>query len=91
MCCTNPARIVGLNNKGALQIGFDADVVIWSREPYIITSDTLHEKADWSPYEGHKVSAKPETVIVRGRVLIQNGQFLGKQGCGQYQKRNLCK
>lgn len=87
VCCTNPARIVGLKNKGALQIGFDADIVIWSQEPYTITSDTLHEKADWSPYEGRQVSAKPETVIVRGQVLIKNGQFLGKPGCGQYQKR----
>ncbi|MGM9992991.1 MAG: amidohydrolase family protein [Candidatus Bruticola sp.] len=89
VCCTNPARIMGLNNKGALQIGLDADIVIWSREPYTISAATLHEKADWSPYEGRQVSSKPDIVMVRGQILIKDGQFLGHPGCGQYQKRVL--
>ncbi|MGM9999490.1 MAG: amidohydrolase family protein [Candidatus Bruticola sp.] len=89
VCCTNPARIVGLNNKGALQVGFDGDIVIWSREPYTISASTLHEKADWSPYEGRQVSSAPQIVIVRGQILIKDGRFLGHPGCGQYQKRIL--
>ncbi|MBQ7502468.1 amidohydrolase family protein [bacterium] len=89
VCCANPAKIVGLNCKGQINIGFDADIVVWSREPYTIKAETLHEKADWSPYENYTVSSHPETVISRGETVIDNGRFLGKTGRGRYIERFL--
>lgn len=89
VCCTNPAKIVGLNSKGLLSIGFDADIVIWSREPYAVKAAALHEKADWSPYEDYTVSSRPDTVISRGEVVIDGERFLGKAGRGRYINRFL--
>lgn len=89
VCCSNPAHIVGLNEKGQLQVGFDADIVIWSREPYVISAKKLHEQADWSTYEGRCVSAHPEIVVSRGEVVIENGQFKASKGRGRYLNRHL--
>lgn len=89
VCATNPAKIVGLQHKGQLVPGFDADIVIWSKDPYTITSDNLHEQADWSPYEGVEVSSHPEVVIVGGRVAIEDGVCKIEPGEGRYIKREL--
>lgn len=86
---SNPAAIAGLTGKGRLLPGFDADAVIWSREPYTIKSEKLQEKADWSPYEGRTVSAHPDLVIANGRIAAENGRVLAKIGSGRYLKRKL--
>ncbi len=45
---------------------------------------------DYSSYEGLKVKGKVETVLSRGRVVIQNGEHTGKMGDGQFLKRGEC-
>ncbi|MCR5662518.1 MAG: dihydropyrimidinase [bacterium] len=89
VCCANPARLMGLERKGHLLPGFDADIVIWDEKKRTITSGSLHENADWSPYEGREVISAPKTVIARGREIISGGKFLGEKGYGKYQKRKL--
>lgn len=85
---TRPARIFGLEKKGLLEPGYDADIVVF--DPKInreISSENLHENVNWSPYEGLQVEGWPRTVISKGEVLISEGEYLGKTGNGEFVQR----
>ena len=85
VCCTNPARLMGLPCKGRLAPGYDADVVIFdpgrSKE---ISVEALHEAADWTPYHGITVTGWPRTVISRGTVIVENEAYVGAPGDGRF-------
>ena len=84
LTATNAARIYGLYpRKGTIAIGSDADIVIWDdlRE-VTITNDMLHHNVDYTPYEGIQVTGWPRTVLSRGKVVVQNGEGVGKAGHG---------
>ncbi len=87
--CHNPAKIFGMHpEKGALNIGTDADIVIFDPNKKVrLGADTLHMGSDYSPYEGIKVQGYPITTILRGNIIVENGQFLGQKGFGQFIKR----
>lgn len=74
---TNAARIMGLHpRKGAIAAGSDADLVIF--DPTVkrkVRVEDLHE-ADYSPWEGHDVAGWPETTILRGKVVVDKGEFM---------------
>ncbi|MBN1313067.1 MAG: dihydropyrimidinase [Anaerolineae bacterium] len=82
----SPARIFGLYpRKGALQVGSDADVVLYDPEPEgTISHKDLHYVADYSPYEGMRVKGKVQMTISRGEIIYRDGQFLGKPGRGRF-------
>jgi dihydropyrimidinase len=86
---TAPARLMGLfPRKGNLSPGADADVIVF--DPHatkIITPDNLRQNADYAPFEGRHVRGWPVVTIVRGRVVVQQGQLLVKKGWGQYISR----
>jgi dihydropyrimidinase len=87
---TSPARIFGLfPRKGTIAPGSDADVVVFDPNRTItLSARTLHMKVDYNPYEGRQVTGVTETVISRGRVVIDNGRFVGRAGAGAFIKRN---
>jgi len=87
---TNPAKIFGIYpRKGTIAIGSDADLVIFdSNKEYIISSKTHHMNVDYSLYEGMKVKGVPKTVLLRGNIIIEDDQFVGKVGSGQFLMRN---
>jgi dihydropyrimidinase len=88
ICCTNPARLMGLTHKGAIAPGYDADLVIFDpQRPRMITSTSLHEKADWSPYEGMMLTGWPRTVLLRGKVIVENEKYVGQAGDGRFVAR----
>lgn len=88
ICCTNPAQLMGLDRKGALLPGYDADVVIFDPErEKTITVDALHEAVDWTPYAGMTVAGWPRTVLLRGQVIVEEEQYLGKPGQGRFVAR----
>ncbi|MGH9383592.1 MAG: dihydropyrimidinase, partial [Vicinamibacterales bacterium] len=87
---TSPAKIFGLfPRKGTIAPGSDADIVIFDPEKTMtLSSETHHMKVDYNPYEGREVTGVAETVISRGRVIVDNGAFVGKVGAGSFLKRS---
>lgn len=88
---TSAARIFGLfPKKGTIAVGSDADIVIFDPDKErTISASTHHMNVDYSAYEGMKVRGATRTVLSRGRVVIENGEFKGKPGDGQFLKRGL--
>src|SRR4026209_1310605 len=86
---TSPAKIFGLfPRKGTIAPGSDADIVIF--DPNRTTTlgvKTLHMKVDYNPYEGRQVTGATDTVLSRGRLVIENGLFVGGKGGGSFLKR----
>lgn len=85
-CCTTPARLFGLYpHKGDIQPGFDADLVIfdpdWSGR---VTQSALHETVDYTPYEGLALSGRIISTLLRGRVLVKDGEWTGDPPTGQF-------
>jgi len=78
MLSANPAKLYGIEGKGSLAPGFDADIVVWdlegSRE---VSQDWLQSKCGWSPYEGTRLRGRIEHVFVRGHYTVQGGQLTG--------------
>jgi dihydropyrimidinase len=86
----SPAKIFGLfPRKGTIAPGSDADVVIFDPEKKVtLSAKTLHMKVDYNPYEGRQVTGAAETVLSRGRVVVQGGKFVGRPGAGSFLKRS---
>ena len=89
---TAAAKMFGLfPKKGTIAVGSDADIVIFDPEKeHNFGVDAEHMNVDYSSYEGWKMKGKVETVLSRGRVVIENGEHKGKQGDGQFLKRGEC-
>ncbi len=81
-----PAHVFGLYpRKGVIQIGSDADLVIVDmRKEETIQNETTLTKVGWTPYHGRKVKGAPVTTLVRGKVVMENGNVVGKPGDGQF-------
>lgn len=90
LCCTTPARIFGLYpRKGCLAPGADADVVIWDPERRVDYGFQIAQhRTDYNLYEGWSLIGMPETVILRGKTIVKNGQWLGKRGSGKFIHRD---
>jgi dihydropyrimidinase len=86
----SPAKIFGLfPRKGTIAPGSDADMVIFNPEKSTkLSAKTLHMKVDYNPYEGRDVTGVSEMVISRGKVIVENGKFVGRVGAGEFLKRN---
>ena len=86
LCCTNPARAFGIYpRKGSLEVGADADLVIFDpQKELVISNSRLHEHVDYTPYDGMPLQGFTDATILRGRVLVQDGVFLGQKGQGLY-------
>src|ERR1700704_563087 len=89
LTATSPAKLFGLfPRKGTIAPGSDADIVIFDPEKKVrLSAKTLHMKVDYNPYEGREVTGATDTVISRGRVIIDKGKFVGRAGSGSFIKR----
>ncbi len=87
---TNPAKIFGLYpRKGALIPGSDADIVIWDpdrRLRYGIAH--AHHRTDYNLFENWELVGYPEKVFLRGKLIVDGDEWLGKAGMGQFIFRN---
>jgi dihydropyrimidinase len=86
---TSPAKIFGLfPRKGTIAPGSDADIVVFDPTRTITLSvNTLHMNVDYNPYEGRRVTGATDTVLSRGRLVIDGGKFVGRVGAGSFLKR----
>jgi dihydroorotase (multifunctional complex type) len=81
----NPARSWGLYpRKGTLMVGSDADLVVvdLSRES-VIRAEALHSKSKLTPFDGVKVKGLPVMTVVRGQVVMREGEITGSPGWGR--------
>ena len=86
---TTPARMFGLYpKKGVLAPGSDADIVIYDpAATQTISAATHHMNVDYSAYEGTKVTGRVDTVLSRGKGVIEAGRYVGDKGHGRYLPR----
>ena len=86
---TNPAKIFGLYpRKGALLPGSDADIVIWDPKKKVRYGVAhSHQRTDYNLYEGWELTGMPEKVLLRGQLIVDREQWLGKAGMGIFLKR----
>jgi dihydropyrimidinase len=83
---TNPARIFGLYpRKGALLPGSDADIVIWDPEKKV-KYGVAHsqQRTDYNLYEGWELTGYPEKVFLRGQLIVDGENWLGRRGMGRF-------
>jgi dihydropyrimidinase len=90
-CSTTPARMFGLYpQKGVIAPGSDADIVLYDPNgTTTISVDTHHMSMDYSAYEGIHIDGKVDTVLSKGKVLIDNDAYHGTKGDGAYLRRGL--
>ncbi|OTA26539.1 hypothetical protein BTJ68_11624 [Hortaea werneckii EXF-2000] len=92
----NPAKLYGLwPRKGAIQIGSDADLVLWHPQPAfkpfrLKHSQHLHDGCDYSPYEGIEFSNWPRMTLLRGQVVFNDGVVHKAMKSGRFVHRSQC-
>jgi dihydropyrimidinase len=86
---TAPAKLFGLYpRKGSLGVGSDADVVVFDpAHEFEVSAQTHHSKTDYNLYEGTRVTGRPEVVLVRGAVVVREGELVAEPGYGAFVKR----
>ncbi|WP_338762018.1 dihydropyrimidinase [Nocardia vulneris] len=92
VCCTTPARMFGMYpRKGVISPGADADIVIYDPNGHtsIGLGKTHHMNMDYSAYEGFEIDGHVDTVLSRGRVIVDAGEYRGSAGHGRFVKRAL--
>ena len=87
---TNAAKIMGMYpKKGALAAGSDADITVLDPgEKRIVTAARLHE-TDYTPWEGYEAGVWPTLTVLRGKVMMRDGEFLGDRKDGKIIKRKV--
>jgi len=85
---TAPARMFGLSRKGAIAVGYDADIVVYDpTRKHVLSASTHHMAVDYSCYEGREVTGGADVVLSRGTVIVEGAEWLGHAGHGKFQRR----
>ncbi|MFN7020618.1 MAG: dihydropyrimidinase [Phycisphaerales bacterium] len=86
---TRAARIFGLQGKGTIAVGADADLVVYDPNHRGEISAKTHLMAtDYSAFEGWPIKGRPSVVTLRGSVVAKDGKFVGKVGAGRLVPRS---
>jgi dihydropyrimidinase len=85
LLATTPARLFGLERKGAIEAGLDADLVLFDPAARrTLRAADLHHTSDYTPYEGFALTGAVRSVFVRGRPVTRDGAFVGTRGFGRF-------
>ncbi len=89
VCAANPAKLFGCTDKGSLHAGADADIVVYDPKKNITISckENMHSDYDHTIWEGVKVKGYPVKTFSRGRLVYDNGAFVGEPGWGKFVRR----
>ena len=87
---TNPAKLFGMYpRKGSLEIGTDADITIFDpNERWTLEDEKMHSASHYTPYRHFGVHGKVKTTILRGRMIMENGEYYGQPGEGRFIEQN---
>ena len=87
---TNPAKLFGIYpKKGSLEVGTDADLTILDpNERWTLEDDKMHSASHYTPYRHFEVHGRVRTTILRGKVIMENGQYYGQPGEGRFIRQN---
>jgi dihydropyrimidinase len=86
----NPARLFGVPNKGAVRIGYDADLVVFDpKEKRSVHYQDLATPIDFTIFEGMEMTGWPNYTISHGKVIVDHGKFIGQPGSGQFIERKI--
>ncbi|MDP6482930.1 MAG: amidohydrolase family protein [Nitrospinota bacterium] len=93
LCCYNNARVFGIYpRKGEIAVGSDADLVLVDLHKKVkVTPDILHSNADYTLLDGMEMEGWPTLSMVRGTVVMRDGEITGKPGHGAYIPRRASK
>jgi dihydropyrimidinase len=87
---TTPARRFGLLRKGAIEVGRDADLVLFDPAARrTIRQAALHHTSDFTPYEGLEVTGAVRGTFVRGRAVVRDSRAVGDRGFGRFVERGV--
>ena len=84
----NVAKLFGMYpRKGTLQVGSDADIVIWDvKAKGTISKDNQKQNVDYTPFEGFETIGRAKQVFLRGKHIVEEGNII-EENCGKYIKR----
>lgn len=78
MFCLTPSALYGIRGKGQIEVGFDADLVLFDpRQKWMVDETSLHSKCGWSPYHGITLTGKILSVFLLGELAASDGQPVG--------------
>jgi len=89
---TTPARMFGMyGKKGVIQPGADGDIVVYDPNGHtsIGVGKTHHMNMDYSAWEGYEIDGHVDTVLSRGKIVVDDDRYVGTKGDGKYFKRGL--
>jgi dihydropyrimidinase len=89
LLATNPAKLFGLYpRKGTLAVGSDADIIVFDPQKRVtLTATGQHSRTDYTLYEGTEVVGSPETVLLRGNVIVNRDELVASAGIGKFISR----
>ncbi len=80
-CCERPYEIYGVQSKGKIAPGYDADLILVDmRKEQTVENGKLFNKANWSPYNGWTLKGWPVRTLVHGTTVFLNGEIVAKAG-----------
>jgi dihydropyrimidinase len=90
LLATTPARLFGLVDKGSIEVGKDADLVLLDpHDRWTIRAADQHHSSDFTLFEGLEVQGRVRRVFLRGEEIVRDGAFLGRRGQGRFVERHL--
>ena len=79
LVCENPIKIFGIQNKGFIKEGFDADfTIVDMNKKIIIKNENIESKCGWSPFDGMEFKGKPIATVINGKIKMKNDKILGE-------------